>query len=74
MDENKSLLNTLSLVWGVEGFYYDKYVSTDVTVHDIKTILKENGHVKKDDLTINVASTPLKDKGTANMIKLGVVD
>lgn len=72
--DQKPLLNTLSLVWGVQGFYYDKYVSTDVTIHDIKAILKENGFVKKDEITINVASTPLKDRGTANTIKLSVID
>ncbi|HKR03677.1 MAG TPA: pyruvate kinase [Bacteroidia bacterium] len=72
--DNKVLLNTLSLVWGVEGFYYDKYISTDDTIKDIKNFLKRNGFLKKDDLTINVASTPLEDKGTANMIKLSVID
>jgi pyruvate kinase len=72
--DNKVLLNTLSLVWGVEGFYYNKYVSTDNTIKDIKLFLKKNGFLKKDDITINVASTPLVDKGTANMIKLSVMD
>ena len=72
--DNKVLLNTLSLVWGVDGFYYDKYVSTDHTIKDIKAFLKKNGYLKKDDITINVASTPLEDKGTANMIKLSVID
>jgi pyruvate kinase len=72
--DNKVLLNILSLVWGVEGFYYDKYVSTDNTIKDIKNFLKRNGYLKQDDLTINVASTPLQDKGTANMIKLSVID
>lgn len=38
--DNRSLLNTLSLLWGVRGFYYDKYESTDNTVHEIKEYLK----------------------------------
>lgn len=72
--DNEPLLNTLSLVWGVQGFYYDKYVSTDVTIQDIKTILKKNKFVVKNDIAINVASTPMKEKGTANTIKLSVID
>lgn len=72
--DNKVLLNTLSLVWGVEGFYYDKYISTDSTIKDIRSFLKKNDFLKKDDITINVASTPLEEKGTANMIKLSVMD
>ncbi|MEP7168141.1 MAG: pyruvate kinase [Bacteroidota bacterium] len=72
--DNKVLLNTLSLVWGVEGFYYNKYISTDDTIKDIKNFLKKNDFLKRDDITINVASTPLEDKGTANMIKLSVID
>jgi pyruvate kinase len=72
--DNKPLLNTLSLLWGVEGFFYDRYVSTDVTISDIRALLKTEGYIKKDDLLINVASTPLKEKGTANTIKLSVVE
>lgn len=72
--DNKPLLNTLSLVWGVQGFYYDKYVSTDDTIRDIKTVLKKNNYLSKNDIAINVASTPLKEKGTANTIKLSVID
>ena len=33
--DNTSLLTALSLVWGVRGFYYDKYVSTDETIFEI---------------------------------------
>ena len=71
--DNPSLLTTLSLVWGVYGFYYDKYESTDVTIHDIQDILCQEGHVKKGDFVINIASTPIKDRGRANMIKLSLV-
>jgi pyruvate kinase len=30
--DNRAMLNTLNLVWGVQGFYYDTYVSTDHTI------------------------------------------
>jgi pyruvate kinase len=71
--DNISLLNTLSLVWGVRGFYYDKYESTDNTIHEVKEFLKNNGLVVTDDLLIHIASIPMKERGRANMIKLSVV-
>ncbi|MBD99733.1 MAG: pyruvate kinase [Verrucomicrobia bacterium] len=71
---NHSLLNTLSLVWGVKGFYYDKYVSTDHTISDIKFILKKKNLVKEKDLIINIASMPINEKGQSNMVKLSYVE
>lgn len=72
--DNHSLLNTLSLVWGVRGFYYDKYESTDETIEDIKDYLRKGNYVAVDDLIINIASIPMKDRGRANMIKLSYVN
>jgi pyruvate kinase len=71
---NEALLNTLSLVWGVRGFYYDKMVSTDHTIAEIKDILKKGNFVKSDDLMINVASIPMHEFGKSNMIKLSFVE
>lgn len=71
--DNLSLLTTLSLVWGVRGYYYDKYESTDQTIDDLKTIIKDKGLVKNDDLVINIASMPMKEKGRTNMMKLSYI-
>lgn len=71
---NKSILNMLSLVWGVKAFYYDKYVSTDHTIADIKYILKKEGFVNTKDLIINIASVPISEKGQANMMKLSYIE
>jgi pyruvate kinase len=71
---NVSLLNTLSLVWGVKGFFYDKMVSTDHTISDIKNILKRDGYVNTDDLIINVSSIPMHEFGKSNMMKLSFVE
>lgn len=68
--DNRPILNTLNLVWGVRGFYYDKYVSTDHTIADIKHKLKKEGLVKSGDLIINIASMPISEKGGSNMLKL----
>ena len=71
---NKNILNMLSLVWGVKAFFYDKYVSTDHTIADIKYILKKEGFVDTKDLVINIASVPIAEKGQANMMKLSYID
>ncbi|MEO6902105.1 MAG: pyruvate kinase [Bacteroidia bacterium] len=72
--DNHHILTTLNLVWGVEGFYYDKNISTDHTIADIKVRLKKSGMVNTNDLIINIASIPLGEKGMSNMIKLSTVD
>ena len=72
--DNLSLLTTLSLVWGVRGYYYDKYESTDQTIDDLKDYIKNKGLVKNDDLVINIASMPMKEKGRTNMMKLSYIN
>ena len=72
--DNQPLLTTLSLVWGIRGFYYNKYESTDDTITDLKDFVKQNGFVKDDDLVINIASMPMKEKGRTNMMKLSYIN
>ncbi|MBK9284263.1 MAG: pyruvate kinase [Sphingobacteriaceae bacterium] len=72
--DNIALLTTLSLVWGIRGFYYDKYESTDETINDLKKFIKSRGFVKDDDLVINIASMPMKEKGRTNMMKLSYIN
>ncbi len=71
--DNHRVLNTVNLVWGVRGFYYDKYVSTDETILDIKAILSASKQVSDNDLVINIASMPIELKGMTNTIKLSYV-
>ena len=68
-----SMLNVLSLVWGVRVFYYSGSVSTDETILELQKILKEKGFINTDDIIINLASVPLDEQGRTNMIKLGRV-
>ena len=67
---NHAILNTLSLVWGVTGFYYDNETGTDETVADTKKRLREEGFLHPNDLVLNVASMPIKEKGMTNMMRL----
>ena len=71
--DNRHLLTTLSLVWGVRGYYYDKYESTDETINDLKDFIKAQGFLKVDDLVVNIASMPMKERGRTNMMKLSYI-
>ena len=71
---NRPLLNTMNLIWGVRGYYYNKEVSTDDTFSDIEEILKEKGHLKKGDVFITTASMPIHARARTNTIKLNVVE
>ncbi len=71
---NEAILTQLNLVWGVKAFYYDKHISTDHTIADIKYILKKEGLLQLGDLVINIASIPLEEDGKTNMLKLSYVE
>jgi len=71
---NKKILTQLSLIWGVRGYFYDKTVSTDHTIADIKFLLKKDGVLQSGDLVINIASMPIEEHGNSNMLKLSLVD
>ncbi|MCB0759871.1 MAG: pyruvate kinase [Flavobacteriales bacterium] len=67
---NRKILTTMNLVWGVKAVFYDKMVSTDHTIADIKYLLRKDGYIAEGDLIINVASMPIAEQGMSNMIKL----
>ena len=71
---NKKLLTQLSLVWGVKTFFYNKTVSTDHTIADIKYLLKKQEYVAQGDMIINTASIPIEESGKTNMMKMSVVE
>jgi pyruvate kinase len=71
---NRQILTQLNLVWGVKGVFYDKTVSTDNTIFDIKALLKKEGRLKSGDLVINIASMPIESHGNSNMLKLSYVE
>lgn len=68
--EDKILLSTMSICWGVETFYYHKFGSTGTTIEDVKKIALKMGRIKRGDIVINTASTPHHWKGTTNMLKI----
>lgn len=72
--DNYNILTQLSLVWGVRGLYYDRDISTDHTMADIKFMLKKESHIVSGDFIVNIASIPLSEKGKTNMMKLTQVE
>ncbi|HVU96739.1 MAG TPA: pyruvate kinase [Puia sp.] len=68
--KEKSLINQLSLSWGVRAFHYDEEVSVDDIIHDQHTILKERGFIKAGDVVVNTGSLPIEDHLPTNMLKI----
>lgn len=71
--DNKPLLNTINLIWGIRGYHYDKMDSTDRTFVDVEKILIKKKHLKKGDIFISTASMPIKEKQKTNMLKINAV-
>lgn len=71
---NRFLLNTMSLIWGVKGFFYDKMESTDQTFKDIKEIVKGSSMVKRGDLVIKISSMPIQERGMTNTLNVSYID
>ena len=71
---NRQIMNQMSLVWGVDAFYYDNMESTDQSFHDIKEILKQSGYVETGDLVVKIASMPIEERGFTNMLKIAAID
>ncbi len=71
--QNKTLLNTLSVVWGVRGFYYETLEGNDHT-EAVAKILKAQNLLLAGDVVVNTASTPIEARGKTNMIHVTVID
>lgn len=70
---NKRILSRLSLLWGVNSFYYNSFVSTDETVKDLNKIATNKGYVKPGEFLINLAAMPIIDKGMVNTLRVSQV-
>ncbi|MEI7472853.1 MAG: pyruvate kinase [Chitinophagaceae bacterium] len=72
--KERSLINQLSLSWGVRAMYYAEEESLDDIILDQINILKERGYIKSGDIVINTGSTPVKLHLHTNVLKVTVVD
>jgi len=67
---NRRVLTMLNLLWGVKGIYYNRFVSTDQTIEDINNLAHKHGYLNKGDYAVNVTSTPVKERGMANTMRI----
>jgi pyruvate kinase len=72
--KEKSLVNQLSLSWGVRAFYYDEENSLDEIIADQINILKERGFLKPNDIVVSTGSTPVHLHLPTNILKITKVD
>jgi pyruvate kinase len=71
---NRRILTQLSLLWGVNAFFYEKFSSTDETIKDVNDIAKEHGFVSVGDFSINLAAMPIEDKGMVNTLRISEIE
>lgn len=72
--KEKSLINQLSLSWGVRAFYYSEEESLDAIIEDQLNILKEKGFLKSGDTAVNTGSTPVHLHLPTNVLKISKVE
>lgn len=70
----QSLINQLSLSWGVQAFYYEQEEGIDKVIEDQIGFLKEKGLLKEGDVVINTGSLPVQDHLSTNMLKISRVN
>lgn len=72
--KERSLVNQLSLSWGVRAFHYDEEESLDEIFQDQINILKERSFLKKGDVVVNTGSTPIHLHLPTNVLKVAKVE
>jgi pyruvate kinase len=72
--KEKSLLNQLSLSWGVRPFFYNEEENIDQIIFDQIQILKGRGFLKTGDTVVNTGSLPVHLHLPTNLLKITKVD
>ncbi len=68
--KEESLINQLSLSWGVRAIFYNEEESLDDIFFDQIGILKERGFLKTGDIVVNTGSTPVNLHLPTNILKI----
>lgn len=72
--KEKTLVNQLSLSWGVRAFFYDEEESLDDIIFDQINILKERGFIKPGNIVVNTGSVPVHLHLPTNTLKITKVE
>lgn len=68
-----TLVNQLSLSWGVQAFYYRGEESVDQIITDQINMLREKSLLKTGDIVVNTGSLPIQEHLPTNMLKISIV-
>lgn len=68
--KTQSLVNQLSLSWGVQAFYYEMEESIDKIISDQIDFLKQKDLLQEGDVVVNTCSTPVAEHLPTNTIKI----
>jgi pyruvate kinase len=69
--DRKSLVNQISLSWGVQGAFYFKDMNTiDEMIEGTQKILLEKKLIKSGDVVVNTGSMPVVKELPTNMVKI----
>ncbi|MES2478734.1 MAG: pyruvate kinase [Bacteroidota bacterium] len=68
--KTQSLVNQLSLSWGVQAFYFEVEESIDKIIGDQIEFLKARGLIKEGDVVVNTCSTPVAEHLPTNTMKI----
>jgi pyruvate kinase len=71
---NKSLLSQLALVWGVRGYFYEKFESTDDALNDIQEFLIKNDLIRQKDIYITTGTIPVSSRKRTNTVRLNIFE
>ena len=72
--KERSLINQLTLSWGVRAFFYSEEESLDSIITDQIDILRQRGFLKTGDTVINTGSTPVQLHLPTNILKISKVE
>jgi len=73
--DRKSLVNQISLSWGVRAaFYYQDMNTIDEMIAGTHKILKEKNFIQKDNVVVNTGSMPTSKELPTNMVKITKVE
>lgn len=71
--KTESLVNQLSLSWGVQAFFYEHEEGLDEIFADQMEMLKSKGLLNTGDIIVNTGSTPVEEHLPTNMLKVSRV-
>lgn len=72
--KERTLINQLSLSWGVRAIFYEEEESLDNIFFDQLRILKARGFLKNGDIVVNTGSTPVAEHLPTNVLKITLVE